>query len=78
MFKIWKIYTCATCDYLLIHTIYKFSEIVSIGNLPLGYPLINRGYRWSHGFGQMALPGTNVWCTTPYLKCQPDVIKLVK
>ena len=39
MHKIWSICACATPDYLLIHTTYKFSNI--IGNLHGGYPFIN-------------------------------------
>ena len=44
MLKIWKICTCATHEYLLIHFVYKFSDTLSIENLVWELPLINGVY----------------------------------
>ena len=36
-----KICFCTTCNYLLIHSIDKFPDMVSVGSLDWGYVLIN-------------------------------------
>ena len=41
LLKIWNICVCATHDYPLKHTIYKFHDIITVGNLHWGYHLVN-------------------------------------
>ena len=71
----------------LTHTIYKFLDTVSVGNLYREYHLINGVFIWSDTFHHMTFPGNTLWCTTVQLKYQPlhklwslslDEINLVK
>ena len=52
MFYIEKICACVTWCYSSIYTIYKFLDMLIIGNLHWGYPLINCFKRYSE-FGHM-------------------------
>ena len=77
-------------NYSLVDTyycIYKFLDIVSVGNLIERYSLSNGVFQWRHESGHMTFPEVNFWCVTSYLKCQPshklwswslDVMNLVK
>ena len=42
----------------LFHTIYKFFDMVSVGNLHWGYPSNNGVTKWRHGCGHMSFSGT--------------------
>ena len=44
-----------------LNEIQKFPDMISFGNLRLGFLLINGAYTF---------PGNTFWCVTPYLKCQ--------
>ena len=45
MSKIWKICACVTHDYPLIHTTYKFPDMISVGNVYWRYSLY-LGFTW--------------------------------
>ena len=47
---------CVTHQYSLKHTIYKFPDIVSVGNLHWGYPLTNGVNRWLDDCGFRNFP----------------------
>ena len=49
----------ATHDNFFIRTIYKYLDMVSVGNLHWGYPLKNGDTRWRHECGRMTFPGTS-------------------
>ena len=53
-----------------MHPIYKFVDMVSVGNLHWRYLLIDRIYRWRHKLGQRNFPGIGFWWVTAYFKCQ--------
>ena len=66
-----KICTFATHDYhdyWLLHTVYNFHDMVSVGSLNWGYALINGAYRWRHTCGQVTFPGNAFCCESFYLK----------
>ena len=50
-------------DCLLIQTIYKFCDMILVGNLNYGYSLISRVYRWHNEGNHMTFPGNTFWCT---------------
>ena len=63
--KIWNIRACATL--LQWKRIYRFTDRQSVGNLNVGYSLINGAYRWHNEGDHMTFAGH----TTLYLKCPP-------
>ena len=59
MLKIWKIYPYATRDFSFIHTIGKYLDMVSAGNLHLGYSWINGVTKWRHYCDHVTFHGTS-------------------
>ena len=53
-------------NYSFIRTIYKFHDMVSVGNLHRVYPFIYGVCRQRHECGHVTFPRKNFWCATFY------------
>ena len=62
MLEIWNLCTSTTRNYSLTHNIYKFLDIVSVGNLYWVYLLIDEVYGWRHEYVHVKFLGNNLWC----------------
>ena len=54
-----KICACATRNYSSLHTIGKYLDMVSVGNLHSGYHLIKGVARWRHECAHVTFSGTS-------------------
>ena len=54
-----KICACATRKYSSLHTIGKYLDMVSVGNLHSGYHLIKGVARWRHECAHVTFSGTS-------------------